>query len=279
MQLVEAGDGPGGTWYWNRYPGARCDLESLQYRYSVFPELDDWRWSERYATQPEILRYLEHAAERLGLRPHMRFGTRVTAATFDEAAQRWLVETDRGERIDAQFVVLATGCLSAPRIPDIPGIESFAGRTLQTSRWPHSGAHFHGENVGVIGTGSSGIQSIPLIAAEAQHTYVFQRTACFSMPARNGPIDPGRQQWFDTNIAELRRKTRESFAGIVATDDAMPPSALSVSTRRETQHVRARVGIRWRPRYPGHVLGPVLRSQGERHRRGVPARQGAQHRR
>jgi cyclohexanone monooxygenase len=229
VQLVEAGEGPGGTWYWNRYPGARCDLESLQYRFSVFPELDEFQWSERYATQPEILRYLEFATDRLGLRPHMRFRTRVTAATFDDHTQRWRVDTDNGARFEAQFVVLATGCLSVPRIPDIPGLDTFNGRILQTSSWPHTPVDFHGQNVGVIGTGSSGIQSIPLIAAQARHTTVFQRTACFSMPARNRPIDAAYRKWFDENLEELRGKARASFAGIVPLSDEMPPSALSVS--------------------------------------------------
>src|SRR6185436_4543173 len=174
VRAFEAGAGVGGTWFWNRYPGARCDVESLDYSYSFSEALQqEWRWSERYAPQPEILRYLEHVADRFDLRRDIRLETRVTAATWDEATARWTVETDRGDRVAARFLVMATGCLSDAQLPPIPGRETFAGRSYHTGRWPHEGVDFTGQRVGVIGTGSSAIQSIPIIASQAAHLTVF----------------------------------------------------------------------------------------------------------
>ena len=187
----EAGPDVGGTWFWNRYPGARCDVESLDYCYSFSPELlDEWRWSERYATQPEILSYIEYVARRFALRRDIAFETRVVSARFDEPAKRWIVETDRGDRVSARFVIAATGCLSEPKPPEFDGLEDFAGDWVQTSRWPIEPVALAGKRVAVIGTGSSGIQSIPLIAREAAHVTVFQRTPNYTLPARNAPIDP-----------------------------------------------------------------------------------------
>ena len=190
-RVYEAGDGVGGTWYWNRYPGARCDVESLDYSYSFSDELQqEWRWTERYATQPEILRYINHVADRFDLRRDIRLRPAVTAADFDEATSRWTVETDRGERVSARFCIMATGCLSNAQVPKLPGLDSFQGRRYHTGHWPHEGVDFTGQRVGVIGTGSSAIQSIPLIAEQAAHLYVFQRTPNFSVPARNAPARP-----------------------------------------------------------------------------------------
>ncbi len=187
----EAGPDVGGVWYFNRYPGARCDVESLDYCYSFSPELlDEWRWSERYATQPEILSYIDHVAQRFDLRRDIAFDTRVVSARFDEAAERWIVETDRGHRVTARFVIAASGCLSEPKAPDFPGLEDFTGQWVQTSLWPSDPVELAGKRVAVIGTGSSGIQSIPLIAQEAAHLTVFQRTPNYTLPARNAPIDP-----------------------------------------------------------------------------------------
>ena len=187
----EAGPDVGGVWFWNRYPGARCDVESLDYCYSFSPELlDEWHWSERYATQPEILSYIEHVAQRFDLRRDIAFNTRVTSVRFDEGEQRWHLETNRGDRVSARFVIAASGCLSEPKAPEFPGLEDFTGQWVQTSLWPREPVDMAGKRIAVIGTGSSGIQSIPLIAREAAHLTVFQRTPNFSLPARNGPIDP-----------------------------------------------------------------------------------------
>jgi len=189
VQGFEAGDGVGGTWYWNRYPGARCDVPSLFYSYTWDEALQqEWRWTEKYAAQPEILAYANHVADRFDLRPLIAFETRVLAASFDEASDRWTVVTDRGDELSARWLIMATGCLSTPRAPAIPGVESFAGETYHTGAWPHEGVDFAGKTVAVIGTGSSGIQSIPQIAKQASHVTVFQRTANFSVPANNTPL-------------------------------------------------------------------------------------------
>ena len=210
----EAGDGVGGTWYWNRYPGARCDVESMDYTYSFSEELQrEWKWSERYPSQPEILRYVNFVADRFDLRREITFETRVTAATFDETVNRWIVETDRGHRVSATYCIMATGCLSSPRKPDFPGVDSFEGETYHTGEWPHDGVDFTGKRVGIIGTGSSAIQSIPQIAAQAEHLYVFQRTPNFSIPAHNGPLDKERERWIEENFAEFREIARTSGFG------------------------------------------------------------------
>jgi cyclohexanone monooxygenase len=185
----EAGKDVGGTWYWNRYPGARCDVPSLFYSYTWSQALQkEWRWTEKYAAQPEILRYANHVADRFDLRPLIAFETRVVAAHFDAAADRWRVTTDRGDELLARWLIMATGCLSTPRKPPIPGVESFAGPTYHTGAWPHEGVDFTGLRIGVIGTGSSGIQSIPQFAKQAAHVTVFQRTANYSVPANNTPL-------------------------------------------------------------------------------------------
>src|SRR3989440_3074069 len=190
-RVFEAGSGVGGTWYWNRYPGARCDVESMDYSYSFSDELQqEWRWTQRYASQPQILRYINHVADRFDLRRDIQLDTRVTAAVFDDATNRWAVETDRGHRVSARFCIMATGCLSDAQVPDIRGRETFEGRWYHTGTWPHEGVDFTGQRVGVIGTGSSAIQSIPIIARQAAHLFVFQRTLNYSVPARNAPLDP-----------------------------------------------------------------------------------------
>ena len=188
-RVFEAGSGVGGTWYWNRYPGARCDVESMQYSYSFSPELQqEWQWSELFASQPEILRYANHVADRFDLRRDIQFDTRVTSAHFDRATHRWDIRTDRGDQVSARHCVMATGCLSTARMPDLPGIERFTGKTYHTGHWPHEGVDFTGQRVGVIGTGSSAIQAMPVIAQQAAQLTVFQRTPNFSIPSRNGPM-------------------------------------------------------------------------------------------
>jgi cyclohexanone monooxygenase len=212
--VIEAGSDVGGTWYWNRYPGARCDIESMEYSYSFSPELEqEWEWSERYAAQPEILRYLQHVAERFGLRKDIRFDTRVSGATWEDEAEHWQVETDSGERIAARYVVMATGCLSSPNKPDIRGLADFAGDVFYTGLWPHEGVDFSGKRVAVIGTGSSGIQSIPVIAEQAAHLTVFQRTANFTVPAHNRPLDAADQAAVKARYRELRAAQRSSMGG------------------------------------------------------------------
>jgi cyclohexanone monooxygenase len=211
--VIDQAIGVGGTWFWNRYPGARCDIESMTYSYSWSHELEqEWTWTERYAGQPEILRYLEHVADRFDLRRDIRLGTRVVAATF-EADDRWSVVTDDGERLSAAFLIMATGCLSVPRIPDIPGIERFAGELHHTGLWPHEGVDVAGKRVGVIGTGSSAVQAIPVIAAEAAQLTVFQRTANFSVPAWNAPLTAEAIRERKARYDVFRRVARTTTAG------------------------------------------------------------------
>jgi cyclohexanone monooxygenase len=208
-RVYEAGTSVGGTWYWNRYPGARCDAESLAYSYSFSRELEqEWEWTERYATQPEILKYAEYVAERFDLKRDMRFERRVTRAHFDDARQEWTVETDRGDRAVARFCIMATGCLSVPLEPSIPGLRDFSRELYWASRWPHHPIEFAGKRVGVIGTGSSAIQAIPVIAESAGQLTVFQRTPNFSVPAKNAPLDPSFVSGFKRNYPGHRQKHR-----------------------------------------------------------------------
>ena len=228
-RIYEAGDGVGGTWYWNRYPGARVDIESQEYSYSFSTELEDeWVWSERYATQPELLRYVNHVADRFDLRRDIKFDTRVTSAHFDEATHRWRVQTSAGDDVIAKYCVMATGCLSVTNDPRFPGVETFKGKSYHTGRWPHEGVDFTGKRVAVIGTGSSAIQSIPQIAVQAAHLHVFQRTPNFSVPAHNGPQNPEKLADWKANRDAYRQLARESGAGIVAVE-ASEASALAAS--------------------------------------------------
>ena len=189
VQVLEAGKDIGGTWFWNRYPGARCDVESLEYSYSFSEELQqEWKWPERFAAQPDILRYINHVADRLELRAFIRTETRVVSAAFDKTTDCWTVTSANGEIFRAPVCIMATGNLSLPRVPDFPGLESFQGNWYHTGLWPEEGVDFTGRRVGVIGTGSSGIQMIPVIAEQAEHLFVFQRTPNFSVPAVNRPI-------------------------------------------------------------------------------------------
>ena len=216
VTVLEAADGVGGTWYWNRYPGARCDVESMQYSFQFDEALQqEWAWTERYATQPEILSYANHVADRFDLRRDIQFETRVTGARFDEDASRWAIETSAGARLSARFCIMATGCLSSPNTPDFDGIDTFAGQTYHTGLWPHEGVDFTDQNVGVIGTGSSAIQSIPLIAEQAKHLTVFQRTPHYTVPAHNQPLDP-----------EMVRQIKAHYSDYRAQARAVPPAVL-----------------------------------------------------
>jgi cyclohexanone monooxygenase len=235
-RVYEAGSGVGGTWYWNRYPGARVDIESQEYSYSFSPELEEeWEWSERYASQPELLRYLNHVADRFDLRRDIRLDTRIAGATFDEEAGRWSVVTDQGERVRARFCVMATGCLSTPKIPDFPGAHSFNGAVYHTHDWPRDPVDFTGLRVGVIGTGSSGIQVIPQIAKQAAQLIVFQRTPNFSVPAQNGPASPERARQWKDNKARYREQARQAGFGILLVDQS------EVSALEATPEERRRV--------------------------------------
>jgi cyclohexanone monooxygenase len=241
-RVFEQGDGVGGTWYWNRYPGARCDVESMQYSYSFSDELQqEWDWSERYAPQPEILKYANHVADRFDLRSDIQFNTRVERAVFDESANRWSVTTSDGHTVTAQFVVLATGCLSNARIPDIKGLEGFIGKIYHTGNWPHEPVDFTGLRVGVIGTGSSAIQSVPVIAEQAAHLTVFQRTANFSIPARNAPLGTEERESFRKNYPEIRRFAREQARNGIYTE--LPDRGALDDGDNER---RARYEARWR---------------------------------
>jgi cyclohexanone monooxygenase len=238
-RIYEAGGGIGGTWYWNRYPGARCDVESMDYSYSFSDELQqEWHWTERYASQLEILSYIEHVADRFDLRHDIQLETRVTAARFDEAAHRWQIETDRGDSVSARFCIMATGCLSTARIPAFPGLEHFAGATYHTSHWPHRDVDFTGQRVGVIGTGSSAIQSIPIIARQAASLVVFQRTPNFSVPARNRPLDPEYERRVKADYAEFRRQARESRVGYVVPVNGQSALAVSPAERQREYEMR-----------------------------------------
>src|SRR5258705_2017120 len=209
-RAFEQGDGVGGTWYWNRYPGARCDVESMQYSYSFSDELQQqWDWSERYAPQPEILKYANHVADRFNLRPDIQFNTRVVRAVFDEATSLWSVTTSNGNIVTAKFFVLATGCLSNAKMPDIKGLDRFEGKVYHTGHWPHEEVDFTGLRVSVIGTGSSAIQSVPIIAEQASQLTVFQRTANFSIPARNPALTEEERQSFRSRYPEIRQFARE----------------------------------------------------------------------
>ena len=212
---LEQGTGVGGTWYWNRYPGARCDVESVQYSHKYLPDLEqDWDWSERYAPQPEILAYANEIADRLDIRRDICFGRTVTNASYDETARDWTVTCDTGETIRAPFYIMATGCLSVPNKVEFEGKDSFNGPTYQTGEWPHEPVDFTGKRVAVIGTGSSAIQSIPQIARQAAELTVFQRTPNYAVPAVNHDLDPATRAEAKANYAEIRAAQELAFANI-----------------------------------------------------------------
>jgi cyclohexanone monooxygenase len=239
-RVYEAGSGVGGTWFWNRYPGARCDVESMEYSYQFSESLQqEWEWTERYASQPEILRYIEHVVERFALGDDIQLNTRVTQAAFDEASGRWRLETASGEQMVARFCIMATGCLSAANMPDFPGRDSFRGRILHTGHWPHQPVDFSGERVGVIGTGSSAIQAIPLIADQAAHLYVFQRTPNYSVPAQNRPLDPDEQRRIKADYATLRQSGGQMPFGF----DTRSTESLAVEASPDER--RAEYEARW----------------------------------
>ena len=235
VRVFEAGSGVGGTWFWNRYPGARCDIESMEYSYSFSDELQqEWKWPERYGTQSEILRYINHVAERFDLLRDIQLNTRVVSAVFDAAVNRWTVTTDKGEAASANYCVMASGNLSTPCVPNFKGIESFQGKWYHSGLWPHEGVDFTGQRVAVVGTGSSGVQMIPPIASQAKHLHVFQRTANFSLPARNAPLEPETERQHKAEYVERRRA---AFDTPFAISGHPPPTQSALeATLEERQH-------------------------------------------
>ena len=239
LRVFEAADDIGGTWYWNRYPGARVDVPSVDYMFSFDPDWRrDWQWTEKYATQPEILRYLNHVADKHDLRRHITFSTRVQHADWDDDASLWRVRTDGGVEVTSRFVVMATGCLSMPKPAEVDGLERFAGEVYFTSAWPHEPVDFTGKRVAVIGTGSSGIQSIPVIAQQARELVVFQRTPNFSFPALNGPLSPEKLAQL-TSEAEYRAAARMSFGGIPMMERSIIPTFSVSETERQQRYEHA----------------------------------------
>ncbi|WP_017589008.1 flavin-containing monooxygenase [Nocardiopsis ganjiahuensis] len=235
----EAGDGVGGTWYWNRYPGARCDAESVFYSYSFDEDLQqEWVWSERYAAQPEILSYAEHVADRLDLRRSITFGTRVSSAHYDEDRCLWLLATDTGRRVEARYLVTALGCLSAAQAPGIDGLDGFLGEVHHTAHWPHEGVDLSGKRVAVIGTGSSGIQAVPEIANLAEHLTVFQRTPHYTVPARNRPLTEEEFDDVRDRYPELREEARDTAVGLLL--DPPPGNAADLTETERTAELERR---------------------------------------
>jgi cyclohexanone monooxygenase len=241
VRAFEAGSDVGGTWFWNRYPGCRCDIESMEYSYSFSNELQqEWQWPERYGTQPEILRYINHVADRFDLRRDVQLNARVTSASFNGKTNLWTIKTHDGASVTASFCIMATGNLSTPRTPGIPGLKLFKGKWYHTGLWPQQGVDFSGLRVGVIGTGSSGVQMIPHIARQAKHLYVFQRTANFSLPARNCPLDPAKEREHKATYPERRRAAYDTPFGIAG----YPPPVKSALEATQ-EELRRTYATRW----------------------------------
>ena len=238
-RIYEAGSGVGGTWYWNRYPGARCDVESIQYSYQFSEELQqEWEWTEKYSPQPDILRYANHVADRFDLRRDIQCNTRVKSAVFNENSHKWDIQTETGDKISAAFCVMATGCLSSPNTPEFTGVNDFEGAMYHTGTWPHENVDFSGMTVGVIGTGSSAIQAIPVFASQADHLFVFQRTPNYTVPAHNAALDPEYVQEIKSDYAGLRARAKTKPSGY---DLPIPPlSAVETSPEDRFQTFEAK---------------------------------------
>lgn len=231
--VLEARDDLGGVWHVNRYPGARCDVESYDYSYGFSPELEqEWRWSERYATQPEVLSYIHHVAERFDLRRHIHFHTRMKDAKFDEGTGRWRVTAEDGREWDAHYLILAVGQLSTTKRPLFAGQESFAGEVYHSAEWPREPVHFTGKRVGIVGTGSSGVQMTPVIAREAEHLTVFQRSANYSIPAANAPVSDDEDRKVKADYRTRREQARNSPSGLGFVPNGV--SALDASHEERT---------------------------------------------
>lgn len=238
VRVLEMGDGIGGTWYWNRYPGARCDVQSIEYSYSFSKEIEqEWEWTELMPAQPEIERYLNFVADRLDLRRDIQLSTKVTEVAYDETQSSWTVRAADGQRWTARFVITATGCLTVPLEPAIRGLDTFAGVKLYTSRYPKDGFDYRGKRVGVIGTGSSAVQSMPIVASQAASLHVFQRSAAYTRPANNRPLMPGELDEVKADYGDLRERQRRAFGGVLrfgaVAFDAPPPTRRILETPEE----------------------------------------------
>ena len=241
--VIEAAGGVGGTWYFNRYPGARVDIQSMEYSFSFDEALQqDWHWTERYAAQPELLRYANHVADRFALRDGILLNTRLAGARFDEARQRWLAVAEGGPAWAARFLVMASGPLSSPNQPDFPGLANYTGRVLHTARWPHEAVDFTGLRVGVVGTGSSAVQAIPVIAEVAAQVTVFQRTASYAVPAHNGPLDADFEAGIKADYAGFRARNQRMMGGF---GSLQPPNMVSATAVSPAQR-QAMFEERWR---------------------------------
>ncbi len=242
VHVLEAGEDIGGTWYWNRYPGARCDVESFQYSYSFSDEIQqEWEWSELYAAQPEILRYINYVADKLDLRKDIELNTRVVAATFNDIEKRWQVVPESGELLVAPFCVMATGCLSIPLAPSLEGLDKFDGQVYRTFNWPQGEVHLAGKRVGLIGTGSSGIQATPRLAEQAEHLFVFQRTPNYSIPARNRPVEPEYARAWKKSYRKRRLEALQTRSYILY--NAGLKSGITVVPEERQREYEARWGV------------------------------------
>lgn len=243
VRVFESGSDIGGTWFWNRYPGARCDVESLEYSYQFSEDLQqEWVWSEKYATQGEILTYVNHVADRFDLRKDIQLNTQIESAHYDEDEKIWTIRTTEGAAFRSRFCVMATGCLSSMNIPRIPGLENFEKPTYHTGNWPHEEPDFTGKRVGIIGTGSSGVQSIPLIAEQADHLYVFQRTPSYAIPAYNGPYDPDYVRERKANYAHFRAEAKKSRSGFLLSVNEANAMDCDAAEREKTYEARWKRG-------------------------------------
>lgn len=266
VRVFETAPDVGGTWYFNRYPGARCDVESIDYCYSFSDELQqEWDWTEKYATQAEILRYLDWVTDKLDLRRDITFDTAVTSAVLDERALHWTVTTSTGEVVTARFCVMATGPLSAAITPAFEGLETFGGEVCHTAHWPHDGVDFTGKRVAVIGTGSSGIQSIPVIAEQAAHLYVFQRTPNFSVPAGNKPLTPQDMAEIKKNYDERRRLSWRSGGGSPHVVHPRMTMEVSQDERRAVFEKRWQLGgVLFSKTFPDQLSDPAANEEARR---------------
>jgi cyclohexanone monooxygenase len=242
-RVFEQATGVGGTWYWNRYPGARCDVESMQYSYAFSKDIEqEWKWPELFSAQPDILRYANFVADKLDLRRDIQFETKVTGAEFDAGAHRWTVRTSKGDVVSARYFVMATGCLSTPRAPDFPGTANFRGKTYHTGQWPHHPVDFTGLRVGIIGTGSSAIQALPVIAKQAKDVTVFQRTPNFSIPSRNAPMTAEYEQTWKSDYPRLRAEARKTRNGVLANPNDFSALSVDENKRQEIYEDRWKTG-------------------------------------
>ena len=242
-RVFERGGDVGGTWYWNRYPGARCDVESLQYSYSFDEQLQqDWHWPEKFSAQPDILAYANHVADRFNLKKDIEFNIEVKASRFDENLKTWKITTNTGEEIDAQYFIMATGCISTTQIPNIKGLSDYDGNTFHTGDWPHEEVDFSGQSIAVIGTGSSGIQSIPVLAKQAKKLTVFQRTPNYSIPSQNEPMTKKYERSWKDVYSERRKEMRYSAHGSLKDLNDVPALSVDEDQRQELYTKRWAIG-------------------------------------